>query len=227
MRIPEGVTAYVLYDEAVTSTNSHVDISTGKAYAANEDVFNLKALSGGVIPAGLPVLLKAAAGTYHFGVNYERTLVSMDDIKATYCYEDEITNLLEGTVVVTYIPVRENFTHYILANKSKGVGMYKVRTYSSLTSSDGIVTGFEAGKESFQNNGHRAWLPMPNAMSLSAASYQFAIENRENDESTGIVESMRDDTHHEDMIFDLQGRRLEMITVRGIYIINGRRVLVK
>lgn len=227
LRIPEGVTAYVLYDEAVTSTNSHVDISTGKAYAANEDVFNLKALSGGVIPAGLPVLLKAAAGTYHFGVNYERTLVSMDDIKATYCYEDEITNLLEGTVVVTYIPVRENFTHYILANKSKGVGMYKVKTYSSLTSSDGIVTGFEAGKESFQNNGHRAWLPMPNAMSLSAASYQFAIENRENDESTGIVESMRDDTHHEDMIFDLQGRRLEMITVRGMYIINGRRVLVK
>lgn len=225
--IPEGVKAYVLYGEETTGNNSHMDVTTGQMYDSNKSVFNLKSLEGGIIPAGLPVLLAGAKGVYDFRINYERTLITDEDVKATYCYDEDIVNLLEGVVPTTYIPVRTNYIHYILSKKNDVVGMYKVKTYSSLTSSDGIVTGFEAGKESFQNNGHRAWLPMPNAMSLSAASYQFAIENRENDESTGIVESMRDDTHHEDMIFDLQGRRLEMITVRGIYIINGRRVLVK
>ena len=224
--IPDGVVAYVLYDEAVTtSDNSHMDITTGKLYNANTNIFNLKSLRGGKIPAGMPVLLKGNEGVHYFGINYERTLLTEADIKETYCYDEEITNLLEGAVPTTYVPVRDGYIHYILSKKNDVVGMYKVTTYNKLTSSDGVVTTFEAGKESFQNNGHRAWLPMPAAKSKGAASYQFAV-GYSNDDTTGIVEVL-DGNALDGTIFDLQGRRLEEITGRGIYIVDGKRVLVK
>ena len=222
--IPEGVKAYVLYGEDKTENNSHMDVTTGQMYEAEKNVFNLKSLQGGVIPAGLPVLLTGDAGVYNFHINYERTLITDEDVKATYCYDEDIVNLLEGVVPTTYIPVRDNYIHYILSRKNAVVGMYKVKTYTSLTSSDDkITTTFD--KESFQNNGHRAWLPMPAAQSNGAASYQFAVGYK-NDGTTGIVENVKDE-NEEDVIYDLAGRRLEKVTARGIYIINGKRVFVK
>ena len=222
--IPEGVKAYVLYGEEKTENNSHMDVTTGQMYEAEKNVFNLKSLQGGVIPAGLPVLLTGDAGVYNFHINYERTLITDEDVKATYCYDEDIVNLLEGVVPTTYIPVRDNYIHYILSRKNAVVGMYKVKTYTSLTSSDDkITTTFD--KESFQNNGHRAWLPMPVAQSNGAASYQFAVGYK-NDGTTGIVENVKDE-NEEDVIYDLAGRRLEKVTARGIYIINGKRVFVK
>ena len=224
--IPEGVTAYILYGEDNTDNNTHADITTGELYAPNTNVFNLKSLQGNIIPAGLPVILKAKEGLYHFGINYERTLITDEDVKATYCYDEDIENLLEGVAPTTYIPIRANHIHYILSKKNDVVGMYKVKTYTSLTSSDDkITTTFDTGKESFQNNGHRAWLPMPAAQSSGAASYQFAVGYKD-DGTTGIVEDVKDE-NEEDVIYDLAGRRLEKVSARGIYIINGKRVFVK
>lgn len=224
--IPEGVKAYVLYGEDKTENNSHMDVTTGQMYDAEKNVFNLKSLQGGVIPAGLPVLLTGAEGVYDFYINYERTLITDEDVKATYCYDEDIVNLLEGVVPTTYIPVRDNYIHYILSKKNDVVGMYKVKTYNSLTSSDDkITTTFDTGKESFQNNGHRAWLPMPAAKSSGAASYLFAVGHK-GDDTTAIVE-VENDNALKGTIFDLQGRMLNEIKGRGIYIIDGKRVFVK
>ena len=98
--------------------------------------------------------------------------------------------------------------------------MYKVITYRSHTK-DGVETTFET--RSFLNNAHRAWLPMPAAMSKSASSYVFAVWDR----LTGVEENVFDDVVPEDAIYDLQGRRLKSITSSGIYIVNGKRVFVK
>lgn len=224
--IPEGVKAYVLYGEDKTENNSHMDVTTGQMYEAEKNVFNLKSLQGGVIPADLPVLLTGAEGVYYFHINYERTLITDEDVKATYCYDEDIVNLLEGVVPTTYIPVRDNYIHYILSKKNDVVGMYKVKTYNSLTSSDDkITTTFDTGKESFQNNGHRAWLPMPAAKSSGAASYLFAVGHK-GDDTTAIVE-VENDNALKGTIFDLQGRMLDEIKGRGIYIIDGKRVFVK
>ena len=222
--IPEGVIAYVLYGEAVTGNGTHYDPSADKMIDPDKNVFALRRIQGGIIPAGTPVILQGEAKTYYFQINYVPTL-SDEEAKATYCYDGEIENMLQGSHMTTYIQEQTGITHYILSKKNDVVGMYKVRTYDSLTTSDGITTTFDAGKESFQNNGHRAWLPMSNSKSLGAAGYLFSL-SMDGDETTG-VEHLKPENGEVEGIYDLQGRKLESVKERGIYIMDGKRVFIK
>ena len=222
--IPDGVIAYVLYGEAVTGDATHYDPSADKMIDPDKNVFALRRIEGGIIPAGTPVILQGEAKTYYFPLNYVPTL-SDEEAKATYCYDGEIENMLQGSHMTTYIQEQTGITHYILSKKNDVVGMYKVRTYSSLTTSDGITTKFDAGKESFQNNGHRAWLPMDNGKSLGAVGYLFSL-SMDGDETTG-VEHLKPENGEAEGMYDLQGRKLESVKERGIYIIDGKRVFVK
>ena len=222
--IPEGVIAYVLYGESVTGNNTHYDPSADKMIEPDKNVFALRRIEGGIIPAGTPVILQGEAKTYYFPINYVPTL-SDEEAKATYCYDGEIENMLQGSHMTTYIQEETGVTHYILSKKNGVVGMYKVRTYSSLTTSDGITTNFASGEESFQNNGHRAWLPMNNNKSLGAAGYMFSI-SMGGDDTTGIFEVEGEECETE-ASYDLSGRRVDEIVHPGIYIVDGKRVFVK
>ena len=71
----------------------------------------------------------------------------------------------------------------------------------------------------FQNNSHKAYLYVPAAN--GAASYSFRFEGG----TTGI-ENVEVENEVE-AIYDLTGRRVEAITAAGIYIVNGKKVLVK
>lgn len=224
LQIPAGITAYVLYDESRAEINDY-NIATGREIEEGANVFNVKAIEGGVLAAGLPVILQAEkAGTYYFKINYAPTLVTDEDKRETYSTDDEeVNNLLEGCHATTYIPERSGYTHYILANKEQGVGMYKVTTYDALTSKDGVTTTFDT--YSFQNNAHRAWLPMLDVDSQRAPGYVFSIGRGEG--ATTDVEDIELEKNDKVVIYDLLGRRLEKIIYPGIYIVNGERVLVK
>lgn len=222
LQIPNGVVAYVVYGEDQANGFDY-NLSTGHIVEKGTEVFHVAPIEGGIIPAGTPVLLNAVdAGTYYFKINYIPTVIGEKAKRATYNGGNEdVVNLLDGRHAATYIAERADYTHYILANKAeKGVGMYKVITYPSHTK-DGVTTTFET--PSFLNNAHRAWLPMPAAMSKSASSYVFAVWDR----LTGVEENVFVDVVPEDTIYDLQGRRLKSITSSGIYIVNGKRVFVK
>lgn len=222
LQIPNGVVAYVVYGEDQANGFDY-NLSTGHIVEKGTEVFHVAPIEGGIIPAGTPVLLNAVdAGTYYFKINYIPTVIGEKAKRATYNGGNEdVVNLLDGRHAATYIAKRADYTHYILANKAeKGVGMYKVITSLSHTK-DGVTTTFET--PSFLNNAHRAWLPMPAAMSKSASSYVFAVWDR----LTGVEENVFVDVVPEDTIYDLQGRRLKSITSSGIYIVNGKRVFVK
>ena len=224
LQIPEGVRAFVLYESAVTDEESDFNLDNNEYFESGVSVFRLRQIKGDVIPAATPVILQAVAGTYRFKINYEPTLVTEEEKKDTYCYLDDITNLLEGTHEQNYIAERDGYTHYILANKSKGVGMYKVKTYESLTSDNPfgngtITTEFET--KSFLNREHRAWLPLQNTASLSGGV--FSIERG----GTTGIDDMDDENGTVKGIYDLQGRKIDEIIQPGIYIIDGKRVLVK
>jgi hypothetical protein len=211
LRIPAGVKAYVLYDESVTQSGSDIDPATGSAYEKGQQVLRLKEVQGGVLPAGLPVILRANAGTYYFPINYVPTLTTEEEKCATYSSDDEpIVNLLEGRHATTYIPESDECIHYILANKSLGVGMYKVLM------DDATIDGVNY----FQNNAHRAWLPIPMAMTSGANGYRFSVANE--GVSTSLDDMMND--AEEIVIFDLQGRRVTEMT-KGVYIVNGKKVV--
>ena len=110
-------------------------------------------------------------------------------------------NLLEGTLTDENIYKEA----YVLANGDKGVGLYK----AEMNQADGTA---------FLNNANKAYLPKP-AGAANVACYSFRFDG-----TTGIenVEGQSEGT----AIYDLMGRRVENPT-RGIYVINGKKVLVK
>ena len=111
-------------------------------------------------------------------------------------------NALEGTVAATYV----TDDAYVLGVVDGKVGFYTAET-------DGQETGI------FLNNHHKAYLPKTAGM--NAASYSF----RFGEGTTGIENVVTENGAK--AIFDLTGRRVEAISAPGIYIVNGKKVLVK
>ena len=77
----------------------------------------------------------------------------------------------------------------------------------------------QVGNTSFKNNANKAYLPTAEGASLSA-SLRFDFGG-----TTAIEEVETKAT--ETVIYDLTGRRVNEITKAGIYIVNGKKVLVK
>lgn len=118
----------------------------------------------------------------------------------------EGTNLMAGTVAKTLVTKAANTECYVLANGENGVGMYAA------------VKGEDATK--FYNAGHKAYLVVEDAPG-APASYSFRFG-----EGTTAIENVEVENTVK-AIYDLTGRRVEAITAAGIYIVNGKKTLVK
>ena len=125
----------------------------------------------------------------------------------TFAYTDaeaaEIeNNFLDGSIANRYVAADA----CVLSNGDNGIGLY------------GAILN-KLDNTAFLNNANKAYLPAP--AGVNAASYSFnygggttAIENVEVENTVKVI-------------YDLTGRRVEAITAPGIYIVNGRKVLVK
>ena len=114
-------------------------------------------------------------------------------------------NLLKGTAEDTVI----NEAAYVLGNKD-GIGLYKAETT-------------DVAEGSFLNNANKAYLPasaVPASVALSA-NLRFDFDGN----TTGVEEV--EIRNEKEEIYDLTGRRVNEITKAGVYIIGGRKVLVK
>ena len=86
---------------------------------------------------------------------------------------------------------------------------------------DGVVGLYKAEMAGgvWLNNANKAYLPA--SVANGAASYSF----RFGEGTTGVEKvEMRNEKSE---IFDLTGRRVENITAPGIYIVNGKKFLVR
>ena len=118
-------------------------------------------------------------------------------------------NLMNGSVEDTYV----EGTAYVLANDSElGVGMYMAELNKDAEGNEGTTH--------FLNNAGKAYLVLPAAANASA-SYSLS-----QGEGTTSVENVEVENTVK-TIYDLTGRRVEEITAPGIYIVNGKKVLVK
>ena len=113
-------------------------------------------------------------------------------------------NMLKGTTKRTLITKETNKAYYVLG-MTDGVGFYNA------------VNGENEGE--FYNGAYKAYLEIEGA-NETATFYGFDWVG-----TTG-VENVEVEAEAE-VIYDLTGRRVEEITASGIYIVNGKKVLVK
>lgn len=119
--------------------------------------------------------------------------------------EADVTgNLLEGSFVDTYIAEEA----YVLAKVDGEVGFYKAEM--------NLLEG-----TAFKNNANKAYLPA----SAVPAAVQGANGFKFRFETTG-VEGVQV-TEGAKVIFDLSGRKVNDMKAPGLYIVNGKKVLVK
>ncbi len=127
------------------------------------------------------------------------------DFAITTAAAFEGTNLMAGTIAKTLVTKPENTECYVLANGENGVGMYVAKNGENTAE--------------FLNAGHKAYLAV--AGSANIASYSFRFED-----GTTAIENVEVENAVK-AIYDLTGRRVEAITAPGIYVVNGKKVLVK
>lgn len=120
--------------------------------------------------------------------------------------ETVVANMLVGVTENTVLnKVDGDYTNYILAKKNGNLGFYAVSDGSTLS----------AGK---------AYLPLPTAQLPSGAGVR-QMTMIFDDETTGIQQTISSAESNKDY-YDLQGRRVSTPT-HGIYIVNGKKVVIK
>ena len=147
-------------------------------------------------------IIPANTGVVIAGANGEAATAGTYNFAITTT-ETTATSDLRGSAPATYYT--EPGTYYALAQLNGKVGFYKDAFNNSR----------------FQNNSHKAYLYVAEG-SANVASYSF----RFGEGTTGINE-VKGENGNVKAIFDLTGRRVENITAPGIYIVGGRKVLVK
>ena len=153
--------------------------------------------AGAVVPAGTGLLIKGAPGSYEFNYSNENPKFSG-------------TNFLEGQMEDALISgVNKKF--------------YKL-TYSKV---DGVKTlGFFYGAPygaAFVSKAGKAWLAVPTG-DTSARGYRFDFGT-----ATGIQEAQTEDSDAH-AVYTLDGRRVNRSAgslTRGIYIVGGKKIMVK
>ena len=141
------------------------------------------------------------------------TPVLIEAAKGEYAFNYTATeatvasNLLAGSVFNTYVAPVEGTTNYVLSNNNSVVALYK----KTKTNADGKIE-FGANK---------AYLPVVTAAEGAPAMFAFGRDAEEG--TTGIDQFI---SNEEVVIYDLAGRRVQKME-KGIYIVNGKKVVIK
>ena len=121
-----------------------------------------------------------------------------------------MTSLFEGTYAKTYI-TPGYATCYVLANGTSGVGLYKAALNKE-------------NNTAFLNNHWKVFLRVAGEQGAPALAFRFG---RGNEGTTEIDNSQLTIDNSQLIIYDLTGRRIPEIVEKGIYIVNGKKVVIK
>ena len=169
------------------------------ASTAGDGNVTLKEIEGGVIPANTGVVLKGDAGTYSFAGT--TTATTLDDNKL-------VANL---TTLGTYL--------YETANS--GEGYYTLAAGPKFM----LSTGYTAETPSTFLAGGKAFLPKANVTDSTPAR-ELAIDIEGISTGINMVNGEGLKVNGSETYYDLQGRRV-LYPTKGLYIVNGKKVVIK
>ena len=131
-------------------------------------------------------------------------------------------NLLAGRIMTSAVGGDgDNNNYYLLMNASKGEAFYWVfKEFSA----DATIANGHAGTHNgkyIKCEANKAFLALPaGTTNAGALSFRYG-------EGTTEIDDVKGENGKVKTIYDLQGRKLSEITEPGIYIVNGKKVLVK
>ena len=162
------------------------------------DQANVTAFTAGkIIPKQTGFILQ---GTPNSTVVYQANVTGTEESVAG--------NWLVGTAIEQEFS-SAGHKYYVLANGDEGIGFYKQGTRKGA---------------SIKLQPHRAGLRLPDAVAPAKGLIIDFDAAREEAETTGIRDVRPSVQPREDIIYDLQGRRVTN-PGRGIYIVNGKKVV--
>jgi hypothetical protein len=166
-------------------------------------IAKLTKIKDGIIPANEGVILE---GT-------ENATISLPYVNGDVAAISE--NLLEGANYTGYIQGEQGTKYYLFGAKSGKVGLYW--TYLQYNA-DGTITDGNANTDygtHFKCSANKVYLPYSAGSGVAKFSFRF-------DDTTGINDLLNG-LNGEELIYDLQGRRILKVTESGIYIVNGEK----
>ena len=114
--------------------------------------------------------------------------------------------LLKGTLTRVQITKDADKEYYILSDEDGEAGFY--------------IAGNGAKNDYFWNDANKAYLVISKDVAQGSTGFRFDFDG-----TTG-VEEVKGENGNAEAIYDLQGRKVE-IPSKGMYIINGKKILVK
>ena len=198
--IPDEVSCYTLGVDTVST-----DKDKGVAYVSATEVAT-------TLDKDTPVLVEGDAGTYCFYGTEDATVDGVVAAQTASVPQDG--NGLVGTYEATTIYQTttddgNTYYNYVLQNQSGNVRFYQVG---------------ESGKSVGQ---FRAWLQLEeDLLNSDSGTTSIAFVFNSSDEVTGISEAATTTTAPTGIYYDLQGRAVKSPQKGGIYIHDGRKVIL-
>jgi len=202
--VPEGVVAkkFILVVETPPS-NDPAPMMNSKRADESTTIEEVAIETGDIIPAGTGVVIEAIEKseknqTFEFAV---ATLSEPLEIDAN--------NILYGSdePTMTNEIVEGDNLYYVLSTDKNGENV-------------GFYWGAKKGV-AFMNGAHKAFLAIPKSSGVNASSFVF-------DELTGIRAITVDSTEGAEGVYTLSGMRIDGKQLpKGIYIVNGKKMVIK
>lgn len=164
-------------------------------------VMNEAYAAGAVVPAKTALVVEGAANKYYTLVAASTELTPADN--KLHGSDEAETTYVDGTDV----------KYYKLSYNNEGNNL-------------GFYWGSENGA-AFTNGAHKAYLAL-NSETLLSQSRGFSLADLAHGVTTGINTTVKSATQS-NFIYDLNGRRINSLNgaAKGVYIMNGQKVLVK
>lgn len=166
-------------------------------------VMNEAYAAGDVVPAKTALVVEGAANKYYTLVAESTDLTPADADNKLHGSDEAETTYVDGTDV----------KYYKLSYNNEGNNL-------------GFYWGSENGA-AFTNGAHKAYLALDSEKLLSQ-SRGFSLADLAHGVTTGINTTVKSATQS-NFIYDLNGRRINSLNgaAKGVYIMNGQKVLVK
>lgn len=236
MVLNEGATSLTItLKNSSTDSNARVDDLELSTYVGN---FNITEAGYGTYYSSKAYTMPKGVKGYTITGNEGTSLVMNEAYAAGDVVPAKTALVVEGAANKYYTLVAKSTELTPANNKLHGsdeaemtyVDGTNVKYYKLSYNNEGNNLGFYWGSENgaaFTNGAHKAYLAL-NSETLLSQSRGFSLADLAHGVTTGINTTVKSATQS-NFIYDLNGRRINSLNgaAKGVYIMNGQKVLVK